>query len=238
MPLIAELLARRVRAEGSAPLVTYYDTDAGVRTELSATTLANWVAKTSNLLTDELLLSPGASVELLVADRDPGHWMTLVWALACWQTGAVVTLGRPDEAQLVVCGPAYGEVEPGDAELVACSLHPLGLGLASGVPAGVVDYATEVRGQPDVWNGVPVASDAPAWRDRERVLDQTELVAVGPASGRRLLVRPGEAWSTLRDAIVVPLRDGGSSVVLAGTADDQRLTQIGLAERVDVVASG
>ena len=237
MPLIAELLARRARSEGSAPLVTYYDTDAGVRTELSGTTLANWVAKTCNLLTDELLLSPGASVELLVAERHPGHWMTLVWALACWQTGAVVTLGRPDEAALLVCGPDYAVVEATDAELVALSLHPLGLGLEPPVGAGVTDYALEVRAQPDVFSGVPVASDAPAWRDREHVLDQTELVAGGPAPSRRLLVRPGEVWPTLRDAIVVPLRDGGSSVVLTGTADEQRVTQIGLAERVDAVVS-
>ena len=174
-------------------------------------------------------------MELLVADRDPGHWMTLVWALACWQTGAVVTLGRPDEAELVVCGPAYAEVEPGDAEVVACSLHPLGLGFPTPMPAGVLDYATEVRGQPDVWSGVPVAPDAPAWRDRERILDQSELLAGGSGSPQRRLVRPGEAWATLRDAIVVPLRDGGSSVVLKGTADEQRTIQIGLAERVDAV---
>ncbi len=237
VPLIAELLARRARSEGSAPLVTYYDTDAGVRTELSGKTLANWVAKTSNLLTGELLLSHGVSFELLVAERDPGHWMTLVWALACWQTGAVVTLGRPDEAALVVCGPDYTDVETTGAELVACSLHPLGLGLQPPAGVGVVDYALEVRAQPDVFSGVPVASDAPAWRDREHALDQTALVAGGPAPGRRLLVRPGEVWPTLRDAIVVPLRDGGSSVVLHGTVDEQRLTAIGLSERVDAVVS-
>jgi uncharacterized protein (TIGR03089 family) len=233
VPLIAELLARRVRSAGSAPLVTYYDTHAGVRTELSGTTFANWVAKTSNLLTDELMLVPGASVELLVAARHPGHWMTLVWALACWQTGTAVTLGRPDEAALVVCGPDYAGVDPGAAELVACSLHPLGLGLEPPVPSGVVDYAAEVRIQPDVWNVVPVASDAPAWHDHERTLDQTGLLTGGPAPAQRLLVRAGDPWATVRDAIVVPLRDGGSSVVLAGTADEERARQIGLTERVD-----
>jgi hypothetical protein len=207
VPLIAELLARRVRSAGSAPLVTYYDTDAGVRTELSGTTFANWVAKTSNLLTDELLLDAGASVELLVAARHP--------------------------AALVVCGPDYAGVDPGTAELVACSLHPLGLGLEPPVPPGVVDYAAEVRIQPDVWNVVPVASDAPAWHDHERTLDQTGLLTGGPAPAQRLLVRAGDPWATVRDAIVVPLRDGGSSVVLAGTADDERARQIGLTERVD-----
>lgn len=235
MPSIAELLARRVRGDGGAPLLTYYDTDDGVRTELSGTTFANWVAKTSNLLTDELLTSTGDAVELLVAARHPGHWMTLVWAQACWQTGLVVTLGRPEEARLVVCGPAYADVDPGDAELVACSLHPFGLGLEPPVPAGVVDYAAEVRVQPDAWSGVPAGPDAPAWRDAERQLTQADLLLGGPAVSQRLLVRPGAPWPTVRDALVAPLRDGGSTVVLSGTADEQRITQVGTSERVDAV---
>jgi hypothetical protein len=39
----------------------------------------------------------------------------------------------------------------------------------------------------------------------------------------------------VRDAIVVPLRDGGSSVVLAGATDDERAQQIGRSERVDAL---
>jgi uncharacterized protein (TIGR03089 family) len=235
--LVAELLARRVRFDGSAPLVTYYDTDADVRTELSGTSVANWVAKTSNLLTDQLMLDPGAAVELVVARADPGHWMTLVWVLACWQTGALVTLGRPDTAELVVCGPAYAEVEAGHAELVACSLHPLGLGLQPPVPPNVVDYATEVRAQPDLWGGARVASDAPAWRDEHRDLSQVELVGEPPSAPQRVLVRPGDPWATVRAAIVVPLRDGGSSVVLRGSADDERVRQVAAAERADAVVT-
>jgi uncharacterized protein (TIGR03089 family) len=232
VPLIAELLARRVRSDGAAPLLTYYDTDQGVRTELSAVTFANWVAKTSNLLSWELDVSAGDRVELLVAARHPGHWMTLVWALACWQTGLVVTLGRPEGARLVVCGPAYADVEAGDAELVACSLHPFGLGLEPPTPAHVVDYAAEVRIQPDAWSGAPVAADAPAWQDGQRALSQAGLVAGGPTTRQRLLVRPGDPWGTVRDALVTPLRDGGSTVVVDGPADAQRLARISEDERV------
>jgi hypothetical protein len=39
----------------------------------------------------------------------------------------------------------------------------------------------------------------------------------------------------VRDALVAPLRDGGSSVVVAGTPDSQRLQQIVTSERVDAV---
>lgn len=236
MPLIADLLARRVRSDGSAPLVTCYDLDAGTRVELSATTTANWVAKTSNLLTDELLLEPGALVELEVAREHPGHWMTLVWALSCWQTGAAVTLGRSGEAALLVTGPNPSP-GAGGAEVVACSLHPLGLGIPD-LPAGVVDFAMEVRGQPDQWSGLPVAGDAPAWRDQTRSLAQQDLVAGGPGDARRVLVTAGEPWTTVRDALVVPLRDGGSSVVLSGTADPARVAEIAATERVDAVLPG
>ncbi len=238
VPLIAELLARRVRTDGSAPLVTYYDTDAGVRTELSATSLANWVAKTTNLLADELLVSPGDPVELAVAEHDPGHWMTLVWALACWQSGAVVTLGEPETAAVVVCGPAYVGVEHGQAELVVCSLHPLGLGLDGTVPSGVVDYALEVRAQPDVAGIAAVGPGDPAWRDHGRALDQAGLLAGAAGPGTRALVRPGDPWTTVHDAVVRPLRDGGSSVVLRGTADAGRVRQVVEAERADTVLGG
>jgi uncharacterized protein (TIGR03089 family) len=237
VPLIAELLARRVRSDGAAPLVTYYDTASGARTELSATTLANWVAKTSNLLTDELLLPDGARIELRVAARHPGHWMTLVWALACWQTGAVVTLGRPDEAAVVVGGPEDVNVDAGDAELVVCSLHPLGLGLQPPVPAHVVDYATEVRAQPDRWSGVPPRPDALAWVDADRELTLAALTAEDVAAPQRVLVHVGEPWATVRAALVVPLRDGGSSVVLDGEADTERVEQLVASERVVAVVT-
>ena len=232
MPLITQLLARRVRDDGSAPLVTCYDLADGSRVELSATTTANWVAKTANLLTDELLLEPGATVELDVARAHPGHWMTLVWALACWQTGLTVTLGAVAEASLVVTGPDPSAVETGDAEVVACSLHPLGLGLAS-LPSGVVDFATEVRGQPDAWSGPAVAPDALAWVDGPVRLTQADLVGGAPGSPRRALVHAGQPWPTIRDALVVPLRDGGSAVVVTGEADAGRLSGIAAAELVD-----
>ncbi len=43
------------------PLVTFYNDATGERIELSAKSLANWVAKTHFLLLDELGLGPGDS---------------------------------------------------------------------------------------------------------------------------------------------------------------------------------
>ena len=49
---IGDLFAAAVAADPTRPLLTYYDDATGERTELSGTSLANWVAKTANLLVD------------------------------------------------------------------------------------------------------------------------------------------------------------------------------------------
>jgi uncharacterized protein (TIGR03089 family) len=227
VPTLAELLARRVRADGAAPLITYYDLASGERTELSAITFANWVAKTSNLVVDELMLAPGDLVELALARSHPGHWVTLVWELACWQTGLVVTPDGPaGEARTVVCGPDWSDVDPGGADLVACALHPWGLPFATPLPAGVLDYALEARAQPDVYPVAPVPGGAAAWVDDERRLTQDDLLGSGPQPRQRRLVRPRQPWPTACEALVRPLLDGGSTVLVAGPDDPERVARI------------
>ena len=54
------------------PRITYYDDATGESIELSAVTLANWAAKTGNLLRDELGAGPGSRVAVLL----PAHWQT------------------------------------------------------------------------------------------------------------------------------------------------------------------
>jgi uncharacterized protein (TIGR03089 family) len=65
----AALLDDRLRNSPTAPAITYYDDATGERIELSAVTLANWAAKTGNLLRDELGMGPGSRVaEKISAD--------------------------------------------------------------------------------------------------------------------------------------------------------------------------
>ena len=125
--LIADRLRQRTRTAGAEPLLTYYELDSGVRTELSAVTFANWVDKTCNLIADEQLLDPGDVVELSLAATSPGHWVTAVWEVACWQLGLVVSVGSGLPQSLVVIGPDVGAPQRG-VDVLACSLHPLGLG--------------------------------------------------------------------------------------------------------------
>ena len=233
MPLIAELLSRRVTRDGASPLLTYYDPERGERTELSSTTFANWVAKTSNLLVGELLVDPGDTVELDLARTRPGHWVTLVWAMACWQTGTTVSVGGGASPRLWVAGPDWAEVDPGPADLVACALHPLGLSFAEPLPGSVVDYALEVRSEADVYVASPVPETAPAWSDAERSLSQADLSVDASGASGRSLVRPTTPWATARDALIRPLATGGSTVVVAGAVADDELTRIRADERVD-----
>ncbi len=231
--LISQALRRRIRERGGDPLITYYDLDSGERTELSGTTVGNWVDKTSNLLADELLLDPGDQVELALAASHPGHWVTLIWQLACWQVGAVVTLEHAPSAAVLVAGPDSDETVRPSTPVLRCSLHPLGLGLAAPPDPPVLDYAVEVRGQPDQHAAVPQSGLALAWLSPGVRRTQADLVDPAYASAARRLIRPTDPWTTTRDGLLAPLIGGGSSVLVAGVGDPDRVTAIAEQERAE-----
>ena len=136
--------------------------------------------------------------------------------------------------QAVLAEPEHPRGAPGlvdSHELLACSLHPLGLPFAEKLPAGVADFSLEVRGQPDQFAGPTVSADLPAWRSVEATLTQAEVATVDGTSGRRLL-RPSTPWSTARDGIVAALVGGGSVVVVVGD-DDAALERVRVTENVD-----
>lgn len=227
--LIADRLRQRTRTAGAEPLLTYYELGTGVRIELSAVTFANWVDKTCHLVTDEYMLDSGDVVELALAAAHPGHWVTAVWEVACWQLGLVASVGSGLPASLVVTGPTGLEQVPG-SDVLACSLHPLGLGFDSPLPAGIVDYALEVRGQPDTFAAVPQSGLGLAWADSEQKLTQADLVTDAVPVARRM-VQAGDPWVTARDGVVAALASGGSVVIIVGD-DPDRLATIAEDERV------
>jgi uncharacterized protein (TIGR03089 family) len=158
-PTLADaLLAPVLTRDPARPLVTYYDDATGERIELSGATLANWAAKTANLLRDECDLEPGGRVAVLL----PAHWQTLAVLLGTWWCDAEV-VGSPDGADVVCCDADRLDAAraSGAPVVVALSLHALGAGLAD-LPAGIVDYATEVRAHGDVFvpNGAGGAGGA------------------------------------------------------------------------------
>lgn len=127
----------------SAPRITYYDDATGERIELSTVTLANWAAKTGNLLRDELGAGPGSRVAILL----PAHWQTVGVVLGVWYVGAEVVVGQGD-CDVAFCtadrlDEADAAVGPG-GEVVALSLDAFGRPIEE-LPFGVTDYATSVR---------------------------------------------------------------------------------------------
>jgi uncharacterized protein (TIGR03089 family) len=231
--LLTDRLRHRVGNNGSAPLLTYYDLGSGERTELSAITFSNWVDKTSNLLVDELAAESGDAISMPLALEAPGHWLTAVWQLACWQVGLAVDLTDSTPSAAVVTGRRWQGYEA--HEIYACALNPLGFGFAEPLPAGIHDYAIEVRRHADRFFGVTPNPDATAWVDANRRLTQADVIKVEGPPARRL-VRVGDAWATCRDGIVTALCTGGSVVIVAGDNADQdnadQLARIAHSERV------
>lgn len=155
------LLEPILEREPAAPRVTWYDDALGARIELSGLTLANWAAKTANLVRDEFGLTPGARVAVLL----PAHWQTAAVLLGCWWAGAEVVLGPDPDAELVFAAADRLDETEDAAEVAALSLDPMG-GPVRDLPIGVTDYATAVRVHGDQFlpggagaalDGLPVA---------------------------------------------------------------------------------
>ncbi len=144
----SDLLAGVLRRDPAAPLVTHYDDATGERVELSGTTLANWVAKTANLLQDEFDVGPGSTVAVTL----PVHWQTAAVLLAVGSCGAAgLDTAAEDDDRLAAADVVLADakrLEPleelGLDDLLGLSLHPLGLGMA-GYAGPARDFALEVR---------------------------------------------------------------------------------------------
>ncbi|QGG42199.1 TIGR03089 family protein [Aeromicrobium yanjiei] len=200
----------RASADPTQPLLTYYDMATGERVELSTVTTANWVAKTSNFLVDELEVEPGARIRIGL----PSHWLTAVWILSAWNVGAAVV---DSHADIGLSGPDLVADEP---VRVAASLRPLG-GRFATPPEGFLDLGAEVPGHGDHF----VALDPPEPSSLALELDgvartHAELLAqVAPDASRRV-VEPGPI---ARDAemLVAACLGGGSLVVVASATPEQ-----------------
>lgn len=163
--LSSAILDPIMRADPVGPRITYYDDASAERIELSAATLANWAAKTGNLLRDELGAGAGSRIAVLL----PAHWQTAAVLFGAWWIGAEVLLNAPDsDADVALCtaerlDEADAAVAETGGEVVVLSLDPFGR-QAPDLPVGVTDYATAVR----VHGDQIVAERAPAqpWPDR------------------------------------------------------------------------
>jgi uncharacterized protein (TIGR03089 family) len=221
-PTVVRAFTTLTATDGPRPLLTYYDDATGERTELSAASLANWVAKTANLLVDGHGLGPGD----LAALRLPAHWQTAAVLLGCWSAGLTVDLGTA--APPALSGPlsvdvAFVTVDTVDtpaAESYALALAPMGLPFRPGPPPGTQDYVVEVRGYGDHFAGAPVPPESVALTDGTTHADLATAVSRVPAGGRVLV--DGDAHPDPRTWLVAPLMVG-ASVVLCRNLDPAKL---------------
>ncbi|KQR67084.1 hypothetical protein ASF98_08920 [Arthrobacter sp. Leaf337] len=213
IPAIDLMTALR-SGHSTSPRLTWYGPDSE-RVELSGRVLDNWVAKTSNLLQDELDAEPGIRLRLDL----PAHWKSMVLALAAWQLGMEVVLDSGDAELLATQSPEAGSGGAAFDAVIAVPLPALAMRWPGDLPPGVVDFAAEVRSHGDVF----MAHQDPEGSQRAIVSaagtahTHSELLegfAATHDTGVRLLVRAGEG---LEEALVQSLgawHNGGSVVLV------------------------
>jgi uncharacterized protein (TIGR03089 family) len=230
---VGAMLAAAIAIDPTRPQLTYYDDATGERIELSGATLANWVAKTANLIVDDCGLEVGqrASVGL------PPHWQTAAVLLGCWSIGLAVETasGEPADVAFVYVDNATHEWPAADR--YALNLHPLALPMPE-VPDSYVDFNAEVRVHGDhFYPAATVPGDAEALITPDRSWTHTELLAEASARASRLGIDGGrvlidaDTYPDPLDWLLTPLV-AHTSIVLCRNTDRSRLTARSESERV------
>jgi uncharacterized protein (TIGR03089 family) len=204
-----------LRADPVGPRITYYDDATGERIELSAVTLANWAAKTGNLLRDELGGGAGSRVAVLL----PAHWQTAAVLFGVWWIGADVVLDPAADLDIALC--TADRLEEADAtgagEVAVLSLDAFGRPVPD-LPIGVTDYATAVRvhGDQIVAEQNPGPALGGSSVDEVLAACQKEVAAKGLAATDRVLsTAPWEAPDDVIGGLLSVLSIGGSLVYVA-----------------------
>lgn len=216
-------------ADPVGPRITYYDDASGERIELSTVTLANWAAKTGNLLRDELGAGPAARVAVLL----PAHWQTAAVLFGIWWIGAEVVLdgGAADLGLCTADRLSEADDAVGVGEIAVLSLDPFGKPAAD-VPVGVTDYATSVRVHGDQISPERHPGAALDGRSVTEVLTgaQASAAAQGFTAVDRVMSTAG--WETadeLTDNLLAVFVAGASLVQVAnpdaGLLDRRRLAE-------------
>ncbi|CRZ15645.1 TIGR03089 family protein [Mycolicibacterium neworleansense] len=213
----AAVLDPLLAADPAGPRITYYDDATGERIELSTVTMANWAAKTANLLRDEMGAGPGTRVAVLL----PAHWQTAAVLFGIWWIGSEVVLDG--EADVALCtrdrlDEADDAVSGG--EVAVLSLDPFGKPAAD-LPIGVTDYATAVRVHGDQIVPERVAGPALAGRSVAEVLEAARNAgaAAGFTGSDRVLSTA--SWGTPEELIanLVAVFAAGASLVQVANPD-------------------
>ncbi|MPY97479.1 MAG: TIGR03089 family protein [Actinophytocola sp.] len=229
---ITETLLRPLLATAAAkPAITHYDDATGARIELSATTLANWAAKTANWLVEEFDVEPGDPVCV----RLPAHWQTAGVLLGAFWCGAHVV--GDDKGATVAFVPPNATSDATETAIVA--FDPLGQGLRTTPPDGAFDYLSDAKLAGDDFSPLfPIDGDTPALAsatvDEVLATARTRTDELGIGAGDRVLsTREWTLPDGVIDALLAPL-SAGASLVQVSNADSAKLPNRRTAERTTV----
>jgi uncharacterized protein (TIGR03089 family) len=228
---VRSLFEAALATDPTRPMLTFYDDATGERVELSGATLANWVAKTANLLVDDLGSGPADRAALAL----PPHWQTAAVLLGCWSAGLAVRYTGPgkstdDDAAVAFASLAVirnGDVFAGTPDRYVLGLAPLGAPLRETVP-GWLDYIGEVRVHGDHFAGTPIDAASPALLQSDggylshatltaRAVDRAGALGIAPGSRVLVVADPDadpEYW-------LLPALAVGASTVLCVNVDPQ-----------------
>ncbi|MFZ3393177.1 TIGR03089 family protein [Rhodococcus sp. 7Tela_A2] len=228
------LLEPILTTDPAGPRITWYDDATGARIELSAVTLANWAAKTANLLRDEFGVLPGAQVAVLL----PAHWQTAAVLLGTWWAGAEVVLEPSDDVEVALVTPdRLADVEQ-VPEVAALSLDAFGAPVAD-LPPGVTDYATNVRVHGDQFRSAGDGGSVLDGRSAGSVLAAARDAAQSAgitAADRVLSSRTWETPDALIGGLLAVLTAGASLVQVSRpdpAAEERRVVSEKVTVRLD-----
>lgn len=203
---VPQLLDALLASDPGRPRITWYG-PGGERIELSAKTLANWVAKTANLLVDDLDVTDGSRVRLAL----PAHWKTLILQLATSAAGGKLDPDGGSVDLLATADPTDATL-PSAHYLLVVELAALARSFSGDLPTGALDYAAEVLSHDDVF--------APC-----------EPAVLPPAqpypAGTRVAVRTDQPGAL--DSVIDVLRADGSVVLAVPEIDAATLASENLA---------
>jgi len=258
----AGLIARGTSGAGDRPLLTWYDDERDQRVELSWRTFENWVAKTANLLVEELGVGPGEHVAVML----PTHWQAPVVLAACWLAGASVVPAGPDlphaaaaallaEAACAVAFVHEDLLAEAPSRFPAAGPRPTLvaitgdlLGRAAADLGSAVPFARVVPGMPDHFDAEAAAPEAEALMAVDgggpRRWTQAELIDAAAGLGGRLGLGAGDRLYSglglqtpagVATGLVLPLV-AGAGVVLERAPDPAAAGKRMAEERVALAA--
>jgi uncharacterized protein (TIGR03089 family) len=208
---------RLLAGDPSRPFVTYYDEATGERSELSARSLANWVAKTHHLLVDELGLGVGDRALIAL----PPHWISVPILLGALTAGLEVT--PEGDADVAFVAPETLPAAAGIPDTYAIAPASAAVGFRDGPPAPALDYVAAVRPQADTWTSVHLAAAADDPGVPGLTRGQVAERAAGTGLAARARVLTTRSWTSPDDwieTVLAPIAVGGSVVLVAHCTDE------------------